>query len=158
MSQPVQTTTEQWLTWACEFVQNVAGVLYYDVEFKDAKLVFAKENQIESNPTEWLTYYQSVMTFYNSQYVLWKNVSEILENEYKTSVDNFVNDYADDGGAVSKGEVKARQLFSNIRKAKIIAEAKAKSWLANYLAAEGRRDVVSRSITARESDRKVEKW
>lgn len=121
-------------------------------------MVYASEADIEANPTQWLAYYQSLMSFYNSQASLWKSIAEFLENEYKANVDDYVDTAADNGMAVSKAEAKARNVFSNLKRASTMATAKSRYWYGNFSAAEGRRDVVSRSVTARESDRKVQRW
>lgn len=150
MSTQPSSPTDQWIDWAVNFVSGVSG---YPVvkEIQESSFEFATEDQITGDPVHWLNYYVGWMTKYNLASYQWKAVQDTLEAKYKTLFHRRMSELINQKTAITKAEHQAKSEYADIIEAISLAGIRHKKALSDYLTADRQREIVSRSITVRET-------
>lgn len=147
--------TDKWLQWAAATVTTEAGIV---LESKPNESLQTPDIELlEADPVLYLQQASAWMGYYNSNVTLWASVHKKLETRYTTLKDRSIleSTAANPKLPLSKAESMARVHLADLREAITIAENRERSFTTKYYSAMANRDLVSRSITARESDRKV---
>jgi hypothetical protein len=150
-----QALTEQWLRWSTDSVTQEANIILADMP--DEPLGTPDIELLEADPIIYLQQSAAWMSYYNTNVTLWMSAHKKLETRYTTLKDKCIVKYlqTEPKLAIAKAEAMARVELEALREAITIAENKSRSWMTKYVSAQTSRDLISRAITARESDRKV---
>lgn len=153
MASTTQLTTQQWLDWSVEYVKNTSGLIV--IPSPDTDMVVAEPEHLEADPVHWLQLYAAWANYYNSQTYLWRSAHRVLDDRYSSLFAKGVRHYLETTEkSIAKAEYFSRSDLDTMRDARTVAENRSQMFTTKYYSAESYRNMASRSITARESDRK----
>lgn len=156
MSNELLRTTQEWIDYGVAEVNQHSGIPVYDPDKfnENEKMWLASDIELESAPLNRLTYYQSCLSFFNSQSTFWKSVANFLDNHYRNATEKYVVDLVKSGGKITFAQTESKAVYANLRTARTIAEDKHERWKADAESAEGMRDITSRAVTIMEIERR----
>lgn len=130
---------------------------------------FPAKAELESDFSWWLYTYTGFEAYYAQQYTAWKTISELLECRHKIEFDRAVVasfQAAEEAGkkpVISRLEISARVLTSDLNRAIIISQSKMHSFRTKMEQARSFKESISRLFTMMEKrepkeDERPNKW